>query len=232
MSLVTVPVAGSRRNPGTARHCAALLAVVLLAAGTLLTSCSAPVASSAGAAASSSVTRTATSTPPGTLPLESADGLHLPIEQYLATGSETNEIQAAQQLLTIRCMSTFGFTFSYPPQTPVTGQDPDAANMSRRYGITDARAVAEYGYQPPPRPTPPVDDLVSSISEAEYDVLFGRTEAASGDSSTNSASGIVTTTPGGARIPAGGCTEQAGRELVPGVAPTNASADPGCRSPR
>jgi len=159
--------------------------------------------------------------------LESADGLHLPIEQYLATESETNEIQAAQQLLTVRCMATFGFAFSYPSQPPVTGQDPDAANMSRRYGISDPQVVAVYGYQPPPRPTPPVDDLQSGISEAEYDVLFGRTEASSGDSAMGSGSGVVTTTPGGARIPAGGCGGQADREMVPGAAPKNAPLNPG-----
>lgn len=136
---------------------------------------------------------------------DAADGLGLPVQPYLLTASETDELQEAQGILITRCMK--GFAFDYVPAYASDNgtADFDATNMSRRYGISDAAAAAEYGYHLPAGAT----DTTSTtnpldLSDAEYDVLWGHTKA------SNSAA--VTTSADGDSIPTGGCMGESQRE--------------------
>lgn len=218
MSVINNLLPGSRRGPAGRLRRTAPLAVALLAGGALLAACSSATGGTAGSAQApaSGVTTSAggTSAAPGTLPLQGADGMHLPIEQYFVTASQLYELNAADQLLVSRCMASYGFQFTYPAQPPVTGVDTDPANMARRYGVSDPQIVAQYGYHIAPAPVPPSINMVTSISEAEYDVFWGHTKASN--------TSTVTTTAGGTAIPAGGCTGKARQEMTPaGIIPEN-----------
>ncbi|WP_326737842.1 hypothetical protein [Streptomyces sp. NBC_01022] len=77
-------------------------------------------------------------------------GMVLPIEGYLISYPETVAWQRAQQSLWKRCMQRYGFTSFDPPEPgmfPPPGYDD--ANMARRYGISDSKEAARYGYHLP-----------------------------------------------------------------------------------
>jgi hypothetical protein len=129
---------------------------------------------------------------------DTADGLGLPVQRYLLTASEAVEFQDAQDVLITQCMKGFGFPYIPQRPAPVTGVDSDAANMSRRYGVSSLAAIDAYGYHVPPGPAqpPPVNEL-TSLSVAAYEVLWGHSEKSDSDT--------VTRTAGGVPIPSGGC---------------------------
>jgi hypothetical protein len=142
---------------------------------------------------------------------DTADGLGLPVQRYLITASAAVEFQDAQDVLITQCMSGFGFTYIPQRPAPVTGIDSDAANMSRRYGVSSLATIDAYGYHAPPAPVQarPVDEL-TSLTVAEYEVLWGHDEESDSD--------IVTRTSGGVSIPSGGCmgeSAQAFERLTP-----------------
>ncbi|MEU2247054.1 hypothetical protein [Streptomyces sp. NPDC019224] len=77
-------------------------------------------------------------------------GMVLPIEGYLISYPETVAWQRAQQNLWKSCMRRYGFNSFSPPEPgmfPPPGYDD--ANMARRYGISDAKEAARYGYHLP-----------------------------------------------------------------------------------
>jgi hypothetical protein len=159
-----------------------------------------------GVVATSSTSEVSNVTTPDT-----ADGLGLPVQRYLITVSAAVEFQDAQDVLITRCMKGFGFTYVPQRPAPVTGVDSDAANMSRRYGVSSLATIDAYGYHAPPGPAQasPVDEL-TSLSVAEYEVLWGHDEKSDSDA--------VTRTPGGVSIPSGGCmaeSAQAFERLTP-----------------
>jgi hypothetical protein len=129
---------------------------------------------------------------------DTADGSGLPVQRYLITASEAVEFQDAQDVLITQCMKGFGFTYVPQRPAPITGIDSDAANMSRRYGVSSLVTIDAYGYHAPPAPAqaPPVDEL-TSLSVAEYEVLWGHSEKSDSDTVTRTSSGVS--------IPSGGC---------------------------
>lgn len=143
----------------------------------------------------------------GAPPLETADGLSLPLEQYLPKISELHVIDLASASLIKKCMARYGFGYSSPTRPPAVRDDGDPANMSRRYGISDAQTAAKWGYAQPTEygRSAPTDQL-ASMSDAEYDVLWGHTK--------KSNDAAVATLPDGEAIPTGGCTREANRTLT------------------
>ncbi|CAL9452751.1 hypothetical protein [Streptomyces sp. enrichment culture] len=80
----------------------------------------------------------------------------LPIARYSYTDAESAAIDAAQQILTRRCLRTFGISYEPPEPEPMT--DPPA---DRRYGLSSEREAAALGYHPdlgPPQPGPDLPD--------------------------------------------------------------------------
>lgn len=73
-------------------------------------------------------------------------GQSLPLEEYMQTYQQTVTITKAVGVLQTECMAGYGFNF----QPPAAGRTPppndNDANIERRYGITDRKLAAEYGY--------------------------------------------------------------------------------------
>lgn len=140
--------------------------------------------------------------------VQSAAGLSLPLEQYLVKTSESHVINFAHAVLTKKCMARFGFAYAIPSATSTLEQDSDSANMSRRYGLSDAQAAATLGYEVPPAPAAQQTTVneVLSFSDAEYEVLWGHTKAAN--------TAAVSALPDGTTIPKGGCVGEAARAFV------------------
>jgi len=139
---------------------------------------------------------------------QSADGLYLPLEQYLVKASESHVINFAHAILTKKCMTRFGFAYAIPSSTSALTQDSDSANMPRRYGITDAQVAATWGYELPPTPSAQTTTAneVLSFSDAEYEVLWGHTKT------SNTAT--ISALPDGTAIPQGGCIGEANRAFA------------------
>ncbi|RPK82531.1 hypothetical protein EES47_25975 [Streptomyces sp. ADI98-12] len=79
-----------------------------------------------------------------------AKGMHLPIEPYLQTYPQTITMQRATDKAVTTCMKRFGIDWD-PPQAgltpPATGYN--AANIERRYGITNTAEAEKDGYHAP-----------------------------------------------------------------------------------
>ena len=75
-------------------------------------------------------------------------GLTLPVEAYLYTARQSDELQAANNAFVTQCMRGFGFDYS-APQTSTAGGTQTSANTAHRYGVVDAQQVARLGYHPP-----------------------------------------------------------------------------------
>jgi hypothetical protein len=108
--------------------------------------------------------------------------LVLPIEPYLFTNRQMTGVLRARQALVVPCMRRFGIDW------PVSGSEPDAgagtasgmknaANMSRRYGITDPAVAARLGYHlaPDARQRPAKDPSARPPNADTLAVLTGRT---------------------------------------------------------
>lgn len=131
---------------------------------------------------------------PGAAPhlLESVN-LVLPVERYLFSSGDLQELQAAQDILVTRCMKEFGLTYKAPPPGPGLGP---RSVMDRRYGLTDAKTAASSGYHLgdlDPRGAKPV-----TPDRPDGDALTALT----GTSGTAGKSGPVVD---GKTVPAGGC---------------------------
>ncbi|MFJ9818412.1 hypothetical protein ACIRU3_24735 [Streptomyces sp. NPDC101151] len=125
----------------------------------------------------------------------------LPIARYSYTAAEDTAIESAQQVLTRRCMRTYGI--AYEPAKPA----PRAAKPAdRRYGLSSASEAARFGYHPnsdagppPPQPDLPTDALPvfygkrGSVTGARDKVMYK-----------------------GKEVPADGCFGQSVRKLSKG----------------
>ncbi|MYS20230.1 hypothetical protein GA0115240_117727 [Streptomyces sp. DvalAA-14] len=139
-------------------------AVLLLATG--LTACAHP----AQVAARPPVPYTVP-TPTGAT---GAIGLHLPVERYMLTPTQSAQLSWVGNAMIRDCMRDHGFAFP-------AAQRPDAGSatysvMYRRYGVSDPASVRTWGYHAPvygaQHDTPKSKDpVLSSVGAAE--VLFG-----------------------------------------------------------
>ncbi|MFF7052916.1 hypothetical protein ACFY94_31660 [Streptomyces griseorubiginosus] len=148
--------------------------------------------------------------------------LVLPIEPYLVTDRQMSAILRARQELVAPCMRRFGFTWPDPgPGTGDSGGMPpgmkNAANMDRRYGITDPALAARHGYHFAPDARQRTTDESSAAQPTEESsaaqpdddalaVLTGR--AADGTPAPSRYHGLA--------VPAGGCQGQATARLTGG----------------
>ncbi|MGW5640862.1 hypothetical protein, partial [Streptomyces sp. NPDC003832] len=87
----------------------------------------------------------------------------LPIARYSYTDAEAATIEAAEQILTRRCLATFGIV--YEPAAPEPESAPPA---DRRYGLSSASEAARLGYHPDPGPPPAGPDLPEDALRVFY----------------------------------------------------------------
>ncbi|WP_030313773.1 hypothetical protein [Streptomyces sp. NRRL B-3229] len=149
--------------------------------------------------------------PTATPTLSSTNSVTLPVEDYLLKNDEDAEMLYASKILVRQCMARFGFDYAVDPgwKSP---SDPkgDAANMARRYGVSDATTAARYGYHLPTNvlPAPPAD--AQPMSDAARDVFLGDNPRADGG-------GLHVKQYQGQKIPAHGCSGEAERKLGTGL---------------
>ncbi|WP_020137135.1 hypothetical protein [Streptomyces sp. 351MFTsu5.1] len=144
--------------------------------------------------------------------------LVLPIEPYLVTDRQMSAILRARQELVAPCMRRFGF--AWPDRDPGTGTGTgdsggmppgmkNAANMDRRYGITDPALAARLGYHfaPDARQRTTEESSAARPDADALAVLTGR--AADGTPAPGRHHGLA--------VPEGGCQGQATARLTGGL---------------
>ncbi|MET7288543.1 hypothetical protein [Streptomyces sp. NPDC005573] len=132
-----------------------------------------------------------------------AKGRVLPVERYLETYPQLVTVQAAKNKAVKACMARFGQDFN-PPQpglNPPSGGY-DAANMKRRYGLTDSAEAEKHGYAATTMPNGPVGtyDLDSPEANLAYDL-----EVPAGEKVPESLNGR--------KLPEKGCLGEADRAI-------------------
>ncbi|MFC8359401.1 hypothetical protein ACFUIY_05935 [Streptomyces griseorubiginosus] len=139
--------------------------------------------------------------------------LVLPIEPYLVTDRQMSAILRARQELVAPCMRRFGF--AWPDPDPGTGDSAglppgmrNAANMDRRYGITDPTLAARQGYHfaPDARQRTTRESPAARPDADATAVLTGR--AGDGTPAPSRHHGLP--------VPEGGCQGQATARLTGG----------------
>ncbi|MEU1476734.1 hypothetical protein [Streptomyces sp. NPDC005760] len=121
----------------------------------------------------------------------------LPIARYSYTPDEAAVIESAQQVLTKRCLRTFGITYE-----PAEREAEISLSADRRYGLSSASEAARLGYHPDIGPLPAGPDL----PEDALRVFYGNRGAEPG-----SAEKVVYK---GREVPRNGCFGQAVAELA------------------
>jgi hypothetical protein len=133
--------------------------------------------------------------------------LRLPVQDYLLTDGQVQQVSRARLILIERCMGRFGFRYAVPQSGSATEYGPRSLT-DRRYGITDARLAASSGYglgdRDPSRQKRPPRPKIGADGDT---VLSGQ-----GQSSINRMP-----------VPEGGCLGEAERALDASVPP---AADP------
>ncbi|WAZ26582.1 hypothetical protein STRCI_008176 [Streptomyces cinnabarinus] len=92
----------------------------------------------------------------------------LPIARYSYTDTETATIESAEQILTQRCLHSFGIDYE-PPQQDTRSPAP----ADRRYGLASADEAARLGYHPDLGPLPEAPGL----TDEELRVFYGSRQA-------------------------------------------------------
>ncbi|MFE4409210.1 hypothetical protein [Streptomyces sp. NPDC056821] len=149
--------------------------------------------------------------------LSSVTDQPLPIEAYLLSKDQTDQMDKAVVVLRQKCMQRFGLT--YQDQSMQGAFQPKSITQFR-YGVTDAEAVAVHGYKPAGSEKPVVKPSPQKMSPAATMVLTGTTDpkvkpgsaAAKGGQDYN-----------GQKVPAGGCLGEADRKV--GVSGPNRYGD-------
>ncbi|MFF2132463.1 hypothetical protein ACFVW1_45450 [Streptomyces olivochromogenes] len=149
--------------------------------------------------------------PTATRSLSSSASISLPIEEYLLKNDEHSQILYASKLLVRQCMARFGFDYAVDASWK-SPADPkgDAANMVRRYGVSDTETAARYGYHPAPDMVPAAPASTQPMSDAESNVFLGDTPGPGG-------SGPAPKSYKGQKIPSHGCSGEAERKLGKGL---------------
>ncbi|MEU4931018.1 hypothetical protein AB0G54_31715 [Streptomyces yokosukanensis] len=108
-------------------------------------------------------------------------------------------------------MARFGFDYAVGASWK-SPADPkgDAANMVRRYGVSDTETAARYGYHPAPDMVPAAPASTQPMSDAESSVFLG-------DTPQPGSSGPAPKSYKGQEIPSHGCSGEAERKLGKGL---------------
>ncbi|MGP3634868.1 hypothetical protein ACTU45_16100 [Streptomyces sp. 24-1644] len=136
----------------------------------------------------------------------------LPIEGYLVSQKEKEQILTASRMMAKSCMERFGFSYSW---SAASGQrvapDDNASNRSRRYGIVDSVAASKYGYGLGSSNVRETSEQAPSaaMSEAATRVFLGNS-----DPTVKVENG---TEVNGHKIPEGGCSGEAKRKIGNGL---------------
>ncbi|MER5637886.1 hypothetical protein ABT095_13130 [Kitasatospora sp. NPDC002227] len=180
-----------------ARLTAPLLAATLLAVGVLSTGCAAHAPATAPEAAP------ATSLAPLPRPAiheipvaDSTASKSMPVEAYLFSSAQRQQVENARDTLTVRCMQRFGLSYTPPPPPPAT----DRGQATHRYDVSDpANGYRPPGPAPTPRPAPP------QLSSDAVNVMSGG-EVPGSSKTVTSYHGLP--------IPKGGCAGEADARLT------------------
>ncbi|MGY0487264.1 hypothetical protein [Streptomyces sp. WG-D5] len=139
--------------------------------------------------------------------LASTTDKSLPVEAYMYTKDQTDQLNNAVVTLRQDCMKDFGFPY----------QDQKAQGMYQpksitqfRYGMTDADEVAVHGYKPAGSEKKVVKPAPLKLSPAATTALTGTEDANVKPGSTEAKGGQDIN---GKKVPAGGCIGQANRKL-------------------
>ncbi|MDR3083844.1 MAG: hypothetical protein LBV60_23505 [Streptomyces sp.] len=139
--------------------------------------------------------------------LTSTTDQSMPVEAYLLSMDQQEQMNNAVVALRRQCMQRFGLTYQYQP---IQGNFQPKSITQFRYGVTDADAVAVHGYKPAGSEKEVVKPTPQKESPATTMVLTGTTDphvkpgsaAAKGGQDYN-----------GQKVPAGGCLGEANRKL-------------------
>ncbi|MEU3184523.1 hypothetical protein ABZ707_09970 [Streptomyces sp. NPDC006923] len=183
-----IPAASVRRRAPAAVY---VLALVALAGCTAESPVPAATATATGEAGPGSTGAASTA------PVDYT--FRLPIAKYSYSDAQNAAIRDAENVLTERCLRTYGIEFQVPPVPRRTGIS------DRRYGLSNAADAAQYGYHLPPDPPP--YNPTRGLAGEEAAVMTG----APGGPTANE-----TLTYRGMKVPAGGCRWEAARSLATG----------------
>ncbi|MCX5388370.1 hypothetical protein [Streptomyces sp. NBC_00083] len=129
--------------------------------------------------------------------------LTLPLEGYLVPFADQAAVERSQLVLERACMAKMGFTYNPPPPVSDPGPGKNAANLGRRYGISDLKSARSYGYH---LAAPLKESPHYNVSPEELYALMGE------NSSMSSPPADVNK----AEIPKGGCVGEA-RAKIPSL---------------
>ncbi|MET7289204.1 hypothetical protein [Streptomyces sp. NPDC005573] len=138
--------------------------------------------------------------------------LTLPVEKYLFSTAEQKELQSAQDVLAARCVKGFGLHY----EVPASGSDAGPRSlMDRRYGVTDEKMAAAFGYH--------LGDIdPRKVKTANPDLPKGDALVVlTGRSGKVTKSGVLVN---GKKVAPGGCFRTA-REAIFGKSKGNTSID-------
>ncbi|MFF1765782.1 hypothetical protein [Streptomyces sp. NPDC058249] len=99
-------------------------------------------------------------------------GKRLPLETYMLSSPDIADIEDARSAVESACMKEHGLTFNPPSARSTVPVGFNAANMERRYGLTDPDAARTHGYQLPSELTPEQEQEEADAEEKAE----GRTE--------------------------------------------------------
>lgn len=151
-----------------------------------------------------SVTATATGT--------DMNDVSLPIETYLFTLDQLNQLNQAEFVLVRKCMASFDITYTITPSAQ-NETDFGTYGMRRRYGVPYSEQDAAIdGFGISPTDITPTESLYKGLNTAEASVLSGLqlSDGSSGQYAPNEPA----TSYQGKAIPSSGCMGQAQREIA------------------
>lgn len=139
--------------------------------------------------------------------LASTTDKSLPIEAYMYTKDQTDQLNKAVVTLRQDCMRDFGFTYE---DQKVQGTFQPKSITQFRYGMTDADDVAVHGYKPAGSEKKVVKPAPLKLPPAATTALTGTDDANVKPGSAQAKGGQDIN---GKKVPAGGCIGDANRKL-------------------
>ncbi|MFD7750352.1 hypothetical protein ACFV2V_31030 [Streptomyces sp. NPDC059698] len=150
--------------------------------------------------------------PSQTPKIDSATIPALPIEGYLVSQREKDQILRASRVLAKDCMARFGFDYSWSASSGQRSAPEDnAANRSRRYGIVDRAIASQYGYG---TGAPMVEDATGQPPSAQMSDAATRVFLGDSDPTRKVERGAEVN---GVEIPEGGCSGESKRKIGNGL---------------
>ncbi|WP_406860611.1 hypothetical protein ABZO31_09180 [Streptomyces sp. HUAS MG47] len=187
------------------------LSGTLVLAASLL-GCSGGAQSDKASGNGSDLTSLEYSKPPQAPEVKSAAIPALPIEGYLVSQKEKEQILKASRMEAKSCMARFGFSYSWStPSGQKVAPDDNASNRSRRYGIVDPVAASKYGYG---LGVAEIQDSSGQAPSAAMSEAATRVFLGNSDPTVKVQDGAEVN---GQKIPEGGCAGEAKRKIGNGL---------------